>query len=254
MIRALICIYGAIFGIFLGHYLPNKNSWPNIEIFGGVLNPPPTKLAPTNRLRGELSFLTWIFHWSMAIDYCVTLPQYMWRWSGEKYTRNKQWKLFALLHLPSYATIGVVLINHLHRDQIVALKVMHPILVFIGSIATFYGSFVVSRAKGWTYSSYSKEAHFSLRSKASFDSARKYPSWDMDYSLVSIAFGSLLSFGSLYLKWTHYAIVRGWSLNGLWSQHLIRLTLDLFCIWFLDDTYFNKILPLWADKAMFFSA
>ena len=218
MVRALVYIYGAILAIFLGHYLPNKSSWQHVEVFGGLLNPHKLKLYPHERLRGELSFLTWVFHWSMAMDYCWTLPQCMWRWSSEKCTRNKQWKLFTFLHLPAYATIGVVLTNHLHRDQIVALKVMHPILVFIGSIATFYGSFVVSRSNGWKYSSSNKEKYFAFRSGSSSPekASEYYPSWDIHYSLATILFGSLLSYGSLYLTvWedAHARQVCGWSMN-----------------------------------------
>ena len=193
-------VNGAILAIFLGHYLPSKTAWQHVEIFGGFLNPPTTILAPSKCLHGKVSFLTWIFHWSMAIDYCVTLPQYLWRWSGDEYTRNKKWKLFTLLHLPAYATIGVVLMNHLHRDQIVALKVLHPILVFIGSIATSYGSFATAKANGWKYSSSNKETNFAFLSEATFEKARKYPSWDMHYSLTSIAFGSLLSYVSLCIS------------------------------------------------------
>ena len=200
MVSALLYFYGAVLAIFLGHYIPNKTTWQHVEIFGGLLNPPTPVLASTKRLRGELSFLTWIFHWSMAIDYCVTLPQYLWRWSGNEYTRNKQWKLYTLLHLPAFATIGVVLINHLHRDRIVALKVLHPILVFIGSTATFYGSFAIAKANGWKYSSSNKETNFAFRSEAACEKARKYPSWDVHYSLKSIAFGSLLSYISLCLS------------------------------------------------------
>jgi len=197
MVRALIYIFGAILAIFLGHYLPNKTSWQHVELFGGLFNSP---TPGTDPLPGGLSFLTWIFHWSMAIDYCVTLPQCMWKWSGEKYTNNKQWKVYTLLHVPAYATIGVVLINHLHRDQIVALKVLHPILVFVGSIATFYGSFVVSRANGWNYSSTIKDTQqFAIRSNPTLEKEKDYPSWEMKYTLASIAIGSLLSYASLFL-------------------------------------------------------
>jgi hypothetical protein len=200
MVRALIYIFGAILAIFLGHYLPNKTSWQHVELFGGLINPPTPRTFPHKHLPGELSFLTWIFHWSMAIDYCVTLPQCMWKWSGEKYTNNKQWKSYTLLHLPAYATIGVVLINHLNRDQIVALKVMHPILVFVGSVATFYGSFAVSKANGWTYASFNREIqHSIIRSEPTTEKAKEYPSWDTNYSLTSIAIGSLLSYVSLFL-------------------------------------------------------
>lgn len=199
MADVLICIYGAILAIFLGHYLPNKNSWQHATVFGGLLNPPTLRIAQDKRLRGELSFLTWVFHWSMAIDYCLTLPKYMWKWSGENYTRNEKWKLYTVLHLPAFAVVGTVLKNHLHRDQIVALKAIHPILVFIASTSTLVGSFAASRANGWNHSSTNKAEYVAFCSIPTSEKEKLYPSWDIAYSLASIAIGSLLSYGSLHL-------------------------------------------------------
>ena len=124
----------------------------------------------------------------------------MWRWGDEDCTGNKKWKLYTVLHLPAFTVNMIVMANHLHRDQLVVLKILHPLLVFIGSIATLIGSFAVSRVNGWNYFSDNKkdiDSSFPTISTARNDNSGR--DWDILYSLASIAAGSLLAYGSLYL-------------------------------------------------------
>lgn len=121
----------------------------------------------------------------MIADYCFTLPKHMWRYGNNQCTGNKKWRLYTLLHLPAFAVNLIVIVNHLHRDQIVALKLLHPVLVFIGSIATFYGSFAVSKAE----TEYPRKQWENATGR----------DWDMQYTLSSILVGAVLAYGSLYL-------------------------------------------------------
>ncbi|KAL9179405.1 hypothetical protein ACHAXT_008695, partial [Thalassiosira profunda] len=123
-VKRLLVIFGSIVAIAAGHFFANPDSWQHTQLFGRMLNPPTPRHDP---LRGELSFLTWVFHWSLIFDYC-NLPRYLWRWADV--SGNKRWKLYAVMHLPAFLINVIVVKNHLHRDHIVALKILHPILVF----------------------------------------------------------------------------------------------------------------------------
>ena len=199
MTKALVLLFATTFGIALGHYLVDTKFWQTTQLFGGLLNPPTPGLS-RDCLPGELSFLTWIFHWSMIFDYCY-IPKCMWRWGEEDCTGNKRWKHFTLLHMPAFAVNGIVMANHLHRDQIVLLKLLHPLCVFIGSIATFFGSYAVARANGWGNSSdISKERPaFVTSPKPAIKEGSTGRDWDFSYSLQSIFVGCLLGYASLYL-------------------------------------------------------
>lgn len=195
MTRAVLLIFFSIAAIAMGHYFVDARSWQHTQTFGGLLNPPTP--GRNQLLPGELSFLTWVFHWAMIADYCFTLPRFMWRWGDEDLTANSKWKLYTILHLPAFAVNGVVMANHLHRDQLVVLKLLHPLLVFIGSIATLFGSYAVSEANGWSLAKSQESPKESILKPAPKDAQGK--DWDITYSLASIAFGSLLAYGSLYL-------------------------------------------------------
>ena len=124
----------------------------------------------------------------------------MWRWGGQTCTGNKKWKLFTALHLPAIAVNAVVVLNHLHRDQIVILKLLHPLLVFIGSIATLYGSFQVSRGNGWNALLDKRYVPFATTSQKIKDNDNtSLGDWDVLYPLSSIAAASVLAYCSLYL-------------------------------------------------------
>ena len=203
MLRAVGWVYASIFAIAMCHYFVNKESWQYTKLFGGILNPS-TPGQTRSHLPGELSFLTWIFHWSMIIDYCWTMPRHMWRWGGQVCTGNQKWKLYTKLHLPAIAVNAVVVLNHLHRDQIVILKLLHPLLVFIGSIATLYGSFKVSRGNGWDAALVDNRYQSTNNSLATTcqkikDNDTSLGDWDVLYSLSSIAVASVLAYCSLYL-------------------------------------------------------
>jgi hypothetical protein len=199
MVKSLLLIFGSIFAIAMGHYYVNTDSWQQTKLFGGLLNPPTP--GRKYQLLGELSFLTWIFHWSMIIDYCITMPFYMWRWGDKDCTGNRKWKIYTALHLPAFLVNGVVIVNHLHRDQLVALKVLHPVLIFVGSITTLFGSFLVSRANGWSPFSKEKNNGSSCSTILSSEKEGRQTGrdWDIAYTLASFAAGSILSYGLLYL-------------------------------------------------------
>ena len=116
MANMLLLVFGSIFAAAIGHYFVDTQSWQHTKLFGGFLNPPTP--GRNEVLPGELSFITWIFHWSMIIDYCYTLPRYMWRWGEADCTGNRKWKLYTLLHSPAFLVNAIVVANHLHRDQL----------------------------------------------------------------------------------------------------------------------------------------
>ncbi|KAL3779024.1 hypothetical protein HJC23_011463 [Cyclotella cryptica] len=195
---SVLLLFGVTFAIAMGHYFANPSSWQHTELFGGWFNPPTP--GRDFRLSGELSLLTWIFHWSMIMDYIMQL-RCMWRWGD--LTGNEKWKLYTLLHLPACLVNGIVLINHLHRDQIIALRLLHPILVFLGSIATCYGSYVVAHINGWNVVGRNANktvdgmAYISLGPKDNLPKLIKGS--DLSYTFASFAVGSLLAYCSLYL-------------------------------------------------------
>ncbi|KAL7521014.1 hypothetical protein ACHAWX_005709 [Stephanocyclus meneghinianus] len=195
---SILLLFGVTLVIAMGHYFSNPSSWHNTQLFGGWFNPPTP--GRDFHMLGELSFLTWIFHWSMIMDYIMQL-RCMWRWGD--LTGNEKWKLYTLLHLPACLVNGIVLINHLHRDQITALRLLHPILVFVGSIATCYGSYAVAHINGW--SMFGRNANGTVDGMAdiSFSAKDNLPKLikgsDLSYTLASFAMGSLLAYCSLYL-------------------------------------------------------
>ena len=199
MANMLLLVFGSIFAADIGHYFVDTQSWQHTKLFGGFLNPPTP--GRNEVLPGELSFITWIFHWSMIIDYCYTLPRYMWRWGEADCTGNRKWKLYTLLHSPAFLVNAIVVANHLHRDQLTFLKILHPIFVFIGSIATLFGSFAVSKANGWNSPNIDRKAASSiLRTFRKDSNSIGGKDWGISYTLASIAAGSVLAYGSLYLS------------------------------------------------------
>ena len=203
MTKNVMILFGIVFAITIGHYMVDTTSWQHTQLFGGFLNPQtPYRVQPY--LLGELSFPTWIFHWSMVIDYVIML-RYMWRWGDDDCTGNYRWKLFALSNIPACIINGVVMLNHLHRDQLVFLKVLHPLLVFVGSIATMFGAYAVAHANGWKVVGSEKDGSVDGFSKVASKTASTNDDcsavfeWDTSYTLASIFVGSLFAYGSLYL-------------------------------------------------------
>ncbi len=133
---------------------------------------------------------------------------YMWRWGDVDCTGNEKWKSFALMNILSCVINGVVIINHFHRDQLVVLKVIHPLLVFIGSIVTMVGSFAVARANGWSVFGGTDrmktvgQGFSSLLLEAKENSngvVRTVKDWDNSYTLASVLVGAVFSYFSLFL-------------------------------------------------------
>ena len=192
VIKVLLLYCSALF-VGIGHFISNPSSWHQVELFGGLgLGKKQTLL------QGEVSFLTWIFHWSMIVDFFVLL-RYMWRWGDADCTNNCKWKLYAQLHLPACIINGIVVMNHLHRDRLVALKVLHPVLVFISSVATLFGSYTIVKENGWDM--FTDEKNYDNKRRSSLSSTlvkrdrrSKKEEWDMIYTLKSIALGATMAF------------------------------------------------------------
>mmetsp|Transcript_10334 Transcript_10334/g.15566 ORF Transcript_10334/g.15566 Transcript_10334/m.15566 type:complete len:344 (+) Transcript_10334:33-1064(+) len=184
MVIKVLLLYCSAFVVGLGHYFANPSSWHKVELFGNK----------KTLLPGEVSFLTWIFHWSMIVDFFVLL-RCMWRWGDADCTNNCKWKVYAQLHVPACIINGVVVMNHLRRDRIVALKALHPVLVFISSVATFLGSYAIVKEKGWNVNDSKRKVRWSsILVTAEREGHIKSRDWDMKYTSESIAIGAALAF------------------------------------------------------------
>jgi len=190
----VLLLYCSAFVVGFGHYCANPSSWHKVELFGGLGN-------KKTLLPGEVSFLTWIFHWSMIVDFFVLL-RCIWRWGDADCTNNCKWKVYAQLHVPACIINGVVVMNHLHRDRIVALKALHPVLVFISSVFTLLGSYAIVKEKGWSVPANKVNVNDNKRKvrwssilvTAKREGHVKSRDWDMKYTLESIAAGAALAF------------------------------------------------------------
>lgn len=194
MVIKLLLLYCVAFFVGVGHVIANPSRWRQVELFGGLGN-------QKKLLRGQVSFLTWIFHWSMIFDFIETL-RYMWKWSDADCTDNCQWKLYAKLHVPACVINGVVVMNHLHRDRLVALKVLHPMLVFVSSVATLLGSYAILKRNGWSMFANEKNVERKRRLCSSSilipERDTQEEDFDMMYSLKSIIAGAALAFISTH--------------------------------------------------------
>lgn len=192
----VLLLYCVAFFVGIGHFIADPSRWHQVELFGGLGNQ--KQLLP-----GQVSFLTWVFHWSMIVDF-IEMLRYMCRWGDADCTDNCQWKLFARLHVPACVINGVVVMNHLHRDRLVTLKVLHPMLVFVSSVATLLGSYEILKRNGWSMFADEKTVKRKRRLSSIFIPAKrdhiKMKDFDMIYTLKSIAVGSALAFIS-----THFA-------------------------------------------------
>ncbi len=195
MVIKVLLLYCATCFVGMGHFIANPLSWHQVELFGGLGKQ--KKLLP-----GQVSFLTWIFHWSMIVDF-IEILRYMWRWGDADCTDNCKWKLYAKLHVPACVINGVVVMNHLHRDRLVALKVLHPMLVFASSVATLLGSYAILKRNGWSMFADKKNVKRKRRLSSILIPERdhiKMKDWDMMHTLKSIVVGAFLAFISTHLS------------------------------------------------------
>lgn len=195
MAKTLSSLFLVIGLVGLCHLKRGGSSWDEIAFLGGILEPP----SPG---KGLLSFPVWIAHWSMVFDFATQL-RYMQKWGD--CTGNKQWKAFALLHLPYCFVNAFVILNHLNRDEVALLRLCHPVFVFAGSLALLVGAFRVVR--GSSIRSYdgdnskvSKSEGISSLKENVCGGSVPYPDWDLVYSAKSLAAGAVLSYVSLYLS------------------------------------------------------
>jgi hypothetical protein len=193
----LLLLFCSTFFVGIGHFVVNPSSCHRVQLFGGLGNKKPLLL-------GEVSFLTWIFHWSMIFDFLMLL-RYMWRWGDDDCSNNNKWKLYTQLHVPACIINGVVVMNHLHRDRLVALRALHPMLVFISSVATLFGSYAVVKENGWSMLGNHQNVNVKKRRWSSIlipaerNAHIKNGDWDIKYTLVSIAVGAAFAFVSTRL-------------------------------------------------------
>lgn len=198
MAMKLLLLFCSTFLVGIGHYFVNPSSWHQVELFGGLGN-------KKSLLPGEVSFLTWIFHWSMMFDFLVLL-RYMWRWGDDDCTNNCKWRLYAQLHVPACIINGIVVMNHLHRDRLVALRALHPVLVFISSVATLLGSYAIVKENGWSMLGNQQDVNVnrkrgwsSILVPAERDGHVKNRDWDVKYTMVSMIVGAVFAFVSTRL-------------------------------------------------------
>lgn len=180
----VISISYAVFGL-LG-YLHKKlggHAWAKTPFLGGFLNP----LAPeldTSLQTGALSFAVWVPHWIMFIDVATQIRS-MWHWAD--CAKTKQWKDLALLHVPNGAVMAVVIANHLHRDHVPLLRLLHPLFVFFGSVTCLIGSVRVARANGWAGRQCSTKNSLQAIGIVPAAEEQSYSDWDLAYSVRSLA-------------------------------------------------------------------
>ena len=91
------------------------------------------------------------------------------------------------------------MVNHLHRDQITVLSLLHPVLVFVGSIASFVGSYAIARANGWGEAGDKVDVLATVVNKSKRSEAKLINGSSLMYTLASFTFGSLLAYCSLHL-------------------------------------------------------
>lgn len=133
----------------------------------------------------------------MFIDFGTQL-WYMSRWAD--CTGMRQWKTLSLMHLPYMVVNAIVATNHLNRDRIPALKLLHPMFVFVGSLASLLGTLLVARSNGIWRKGSKQGNHKKLKCLVaeSEPGAAPYPDWDLRYTTKSIILALILSYASVY--------------------------------------------------------
>lgn len=139
----------------------------------------------------------WIPHWTMFIDFGTQL-RYMSRWAA--CTGMRQWKTLSLMHLPYAVVNAIVAMNHVNRDRIPALKLLHPIFVFGGSLASLLGTILVARSNGVCRNGSKQGNHDNSTCfvAESEPGVAPYPDWDLRYTTKSMILALILSYASVY--------------------------------------------------------
>jgi hypothetical protein len=114
----------------------------------------------------------------------------------------RQWKALSLLHLPYAVVNAIVALNHFHRDQSSGLKLLHPLFVFVGSLATLLGTTLVLFSAGSNGRGERGKMDKDEDSKCPLDGAepkggRAYPDWDPWYTVKSMILSIVLSYASV---------------------------------------------------------
>ena len=138
-----------------------------------------------------------IGQWSSIIAYAASLYVEMGR---QRCTGNRKWKVYTALHLLAFCEWGCNC-GSSPSWSACCIESGTPCSDICGKYYNAFGSFVVSRANGW--SPFSKEKNndssFSTILSSEKEGRQTGRDWDISYTLASIAAGSILSYGSLYL-------------------------------------------------------
>jgi hypothetical protein len=131
----------------------------------------------------------------------ITQTWYMSRWA--ECTGIRQWKALSLLHMPYVLVNAIVALNHFHRDGISGLKLLHPLFVFVGSLATLFGTAMVVSAGsnwGWRRGTTGNDDNSKCLLDGAESKAGAYPDWDPWYSAKSMMLSVFLSYASVYFS------------------------------------------------------
>jgi hypothetical protein len=136
----------------------------------------------------------------MFIDF-VNLLLAMTRWS--KSLGISGWKRLACLHFPWVLANIAVFLGHLHKDQNLMLKALHPMLIFAGSVSTLVGTMLLIRERNGNAKedrTLTKDMLFASASRTPGESGSDTNTlFDRRYSFNCILLAVLLSYASLYL-------------------------------------------------------
>lgn len=131
----------------------------------------------------------------MFIDFATQL-RYMSRW-GRCLGLHK-WKSLAILHFPWALANSAVFLGHVHKDQCLLFKRLHPILIFFGGITTLVGTIQLALDVPDGGLDEKKKLEKILRNRTLIKPASISKDWDLRYSASSSILAVLLSYVSLY--------------------------------------------------------
>ena len=136
----------------------------------------------------------------MFIDF-VNLLRVMTRWS--KSLDIPGWKRLACLHFPWVLANVAVFLGHLHKDQNLILKALHPMLIFAGSVSTLVGTILLIRERNGNAKedrTLTKDMLVAPASRTPGESGSdRNVLFDRRYTFNCILLAALLSYASLYL-------------------------------------------------------
>jgi len=195
--KAIVWSYLAIAVAGFIHWVCGGDNWPSLRFMGGALDPP-TPFLKASDLTGAPSFAVWLPHWTMFIDF-ANLLHAMTRWS--KSLGISGWKTLAYLHSPWALANVAVFLGHLHKDQNLMLKSLHPVFIFLGSVSTLIGTIMLLQERKGKVKEDTTLVKSMLGAPTNRTELRSDRSglFDRRYTLNCILLAALLSYASLHL-------------------------------------------------------